>query len=202
MDQNSSSNCVSIQCNTTRQSYFKKSTGSLVEFSSTNEVELRYSNKRSKVPLLTFHQSTQVTHEKEELISNTVTTSNSIEKQSNIKTYSKKEPFVEAKKSPLVSPSTSQVSILTGVCFQGYQTVSDTGYLHALTAVEKADFELLLVCLDNFCPQKRKVEDLLLMFLMKIRHDLPFTALAALFGIDNTLISKYFYLILDHLSVQ
>lgn len=206
-------NSIARQCSILGAQYFKESTGMLTEFSSTYTVELSSSASNEKTVLF-FNQSTQVSHKDEQMMdkskqkdqvfrktTSTTTTFDRAEKSGTLRTYSKKEPVVEVKKA-LSLPLTSPVSAATSVCFQGYQTVANTNALHDLTAVETADFNLLLVCLENFHPRKAKVEDMLLMFLMKIRHDLPFTALAALFGTDDKSISRYFYLILDHLSVQ
>lgn len=166
---------------TLETSLFLKCTGGLIEFSSTYSVELHYSNV-SKTAILTFNQSTQVTHEKEnETITpqkyqfqesaNTSTSYDTTEKSNILKTYSKKQPVVETMRpiSPLASNS---------ICFKRYQMIAGINDLHALTGVKNADFNLLLVCSSNFHPQKMSVEDSFLMFLMKIRHDLPFTALS------------------------
>lgn len=141
IDSESSSNSIDIQCDIVNKPFFKKCTGDLSEFSSTYSVELLYSDV-SKAAILTFNQSNQVTHEKEnETITpqkyqfqefESISTSyDKTEKSKTLRTYSKKQPVVETLNP--ISPLTS-----TSVCFKGYQMISGTNGLHALTGVENA----------------------------------------------------------------
>lgn len=100
---------VAVQCNLSRLPCFKESTGALIEFSSTYQVELSNQSPKSNSALLIFSQRTQVTHKEEETFlfeikpkfHQKLVSYKEYEQESLLKTYSKNQPTVKTEEQTL-----------------------------------------------------------------------------------------------------
>lgn len=88
-------------------------------------------------------------------------------------------------------------------CFLGYQSVKeDECKLHALTAVSFHVFAVLFHLLPD-SPRRTNelsLKDKLLLFLIKLRHGLPFSFLGVMFNVHRTTVSRIFQSVLDSLN--
>lgn len=74
--------------------------------------------------------------------------------------------------------------------------------LHKLTSVSEKVFDFLLALLDDYNPKAYSKEDVLLSFLLKLKLDLPFEALAIIMTMSPSTLRSNFYTILEILSVR
>lgn len=86
--------------------------------------------------------------------------------------------------------------------FFSFESVLENGYLSALTSVDVNIFEFLLDVLLDFKSHAMRVQDCLLLFLMKLKFSLPFVALAAIFSSKPATVRDIFYRILDDLCFE
>ena len=95
-------------------------------------------------------------------------------------------------------------------CFYGYETIIqklnninsndfNRNYLEKLTSIRWPVFEMFIMILneEQYKPRKVRIENMLLIFLLKLRHDLSFTLLSIFFDVPVSTLSNNFYLILD-----
>lgn len=88
--------------------------------------------------------------------------------------------------------------------FFGYLSMEldkDGGKLRHLTGLSQEIFDLLTehLKLSSFKPISYRIEDWLLIFLIKLRHALSFTLLGSFFGISPATVGYNFYEVLNHL---
>uniref|UniRef100_A0A131YKB8 Harbinger n=1 Tax=Rhipicephalus appendiculatus TaxID=34631 RepID=A0A131YKB8_RHIAP len=87
--------------------------------------------------------------------------------------------------------------------FGGYDTISSTaGAIRNLCGVDDNVFSLLLSLLPHVRDKASDVnlQNKLIIFLLKLKHGLPFSAIAVLFGIHETTASRIFFMVLGTLA--
>jgi len=87
-------------------------------------------------------------------------------------------------------------------CFYGVESIVQRNSIQKLTSISNQVFKLLIGLLKGFKPRVYEIEEMLLIFLLKIKFALPFSALAAIYGKNESTISYNFYKILDILYAR
>ncbi|XP_069688224.1 uncharacterized protein [Periplaneta americana] len=84
--------------------------------------------------------------------------------------------------------------------FFGYSSISDESQLNVLAGVNTEIFNLFLNLLSDSTQRKISKENKLLIFLMKMKLALPFAALAVIFNVHRSTISRIFQSVLPTLA--
>lgn len=86
--------------------------------------------------------------------------------------------------------------------FHGFNSIKNENSLKDLTGITYKVFDLLCSMLPQVCNNSTSKNDRLLIFLIKIKHNLTFSAIGVLFKIHRTSVSRIFFQCLEILSIK
>lgn len=107
--------------------------------------------------------------------------------------------------SAIMEPKNRDVSCGTDVTipnFFGYQSIIDKDMLFNATNVTQEAFDTLLALLDDFKPRSLGRKEFLVMFLIKLRHNISFDLLAVFFDTNRSTFYNSFIKILEMLYAK